>query len=70
MLSLRDLTYTEIAIRIILSVLFGGILGMERGMKNRGAGLRTYMLVCLGSCVVMMTNQFLYQSYQSGDPAR
>ena len=39
MLSLRDLTYTEIAIRIILSVLFGGILGMERGMKNRGAGL-------------------------------
>lgn len=70
MLSLRDLTYTEIAIRIILSVLFGGIFGMERGMKNRGAGLRTYMLVCLGSCVVMMTNQFLYQSYQSGDPAR
>ena len=70
MLSLRDLTYTEIAIRIILSVLFGGILGMERGMKNRGAGLRTYMLVCLGSCVVMMTNQFLYQPYQSGDPAR
>ena len=70
MLSLRDLTYTEIAIRIVLSVLFGGILGMERGMKNRGAGLRTYMLVCLGSCVVMMTNQFLYQSYQSGDPAR
>ena len=70
MLSLRDLTYTEIATRIILSVLFGGILGMERGMKNRGAGLRTYMLVCLGSCVVMMTNQFLYQSYQSGDPAR
>ena len=36
MLSLRDLTYTEIATRIILSVLFGGILGMERGMKNRG----------------------------------
>ena len=29
MLSLRDLTYTEIATRIILSVLFGGILGME-----------------------------------------
>ena len=46
MLSLRDLTYNEIAIRIILSVLFGGILGMEHGMKNHGAGLRTYMLVC------------------------
>ena len=42
MLSLRDLTYTEIAIRIILSVLFGDILGMERGMKNHGVGL----LVC------------------------
>ena len=49
MLSLRDLTYTEIAIRIILSVLFGGILGMERGMKNRGAGLRTYIRDFLAS---------------------
>ena len=46
MLSLRDLTYTEIATRIILSVLFGGILGMEHGMKNHEVGLRTYMLVC------------------------
>lgn len=46
MLSLRDLTYIEIAIRIILSVLFGDILGMERGMKNHGVGLRTYMLIC------------------------
>ncbi len=56
---LRDLNYISILFRIFLSVLVGGILGMERGKKNRPAGLRTYILVCLGSALVMMTNQYV-----------
>ncbi|HHX21944.1 MAG TPA: MgtC/SapB family protein [Clostridiales bacterium] len=43
---------------------------MERGMKNRPAGLRTYMLVTLGACVVMVTNQYIYQVFDTGDPVR
>lgn len=43
---------------------------MERGTKNRPAGLRTYILVCLGSALVMMTNQYVYITYQTGDPVR
>ena len=43
---------------------------MEREMKNRPAGFRTYILVSLGSCVVMVTNQYMYQVYQTGDPVR
>ncbi len=70
MLELRPLDYQSIAVRILLAIFLGGIIGMERGMKNRAAGLRTYILVCLGSCVVMMTNQYVYQVYQVGDPVR
>lgn len=70
MLVLRPLTYSAIAIRITLAILLGGIIGMERGMKNRPAGLRTYMLVCMGACIVMVTNQYVYQIYQTGDPVR
>lgn len=57
---MHELTYLEIAIRIFLAILLGGALGLERGLKNRPAGMRTYMLVCLGSCVVMMTGQNAY----------
>ena len=53
----RELTVAGIWIRILAAVFFRGILGIERGMKNRPAGLRTYMLVCIGSCVVMLVNQ-------------
>lgn len=70
MLVLRPLTYGAIAIRITMAIVLGGIIGMERGMKNRPAGLRTYMLVCMGACIVMVTNQYIYQVYQSGDPVR
>lgn len=70
MIHLRDLNLVSILVRICLSVLVGGILGMERGKKNRPAGLRTYILVCLGSALVMMTNQYVYITYQTGDPMR
>ena len=39
-------------------------------MKNRPAGLRTYMLVCVGSCLIMLTNQYIYQLTGAGDPMR
>ena len=56
-MTVREVTYASIVIRILASFLLGGIIGMERGMKNRPAGLRTYMLVCVGSCLIMLTNQ-------------
>lgn len=67
---LRELTYVAVVLRIFTAVLIGGIIGVERGMKNRPAGLRTYMVVCLGACLVMMTNQYVYQYFKVGDPVR
>ena len=69
-LELREVTYLAVFLRIFAAVIVGGILGMERGMKNRPAGLRTYMLVCVGACVIMLTNQFIYQAAGTGDPVR
>ena len=40
-LELREVTYLAVFLRIFAAVIVGGILGMERGMKNRPAGLRT-----------------------------
>lgn len=66
----RPITLTEVVVRIVVALLIGGSIGLERGLKNRPAGLRTYMLVCVGSCLVMLTNQYIYQLTGSGDPMR
>lgn len=69
-MELREVTYLAVALRIITAALLGGLLGMERGMKNRPAGMRTYMLVCTGACLVMLTNQYIFQFFGTGDPVR
>ena len=69
-MSLREVTLMAVVFRLTVAVLVGGLLGMERGLKNRPAGMRTYMLVCLGSCLIMLTNQYIYQATQVGDPMR
>lgn len=69
-MELREVTYLAVALRIVAAVLLGGLLGLERGLKNRPAGLRTYMLVCAGSCLIMLTNQYIFQMFGSGDPVR
>lgn len=55
--------------RLLTAAICGGMIGIERGRSNQAAGMRTYMLVCLGSAVVMMTGQLLYEEYET-DPAR
>ncbi len=70
MFTIRELTYASIAIRILAAILLGGVIGLDRGLKNRPAGLRTYMLVCLGACIVMITNQYVFQAFKVGDPVR
>ena len=69
-MQIREVTYLAITLRILIAILAGGLLGLERGMKNRPAGMRTYMLVCVGSCLIMLTNQYVFQVYGAGDPVR
>ena len=69
-MELREVTYLAVFLRIFAAVIVGGLLGLERGMKHRPAGLRTYMLVCVGACVIMLTNQYIFQTAGTGDPVR
>lgn len=67
---LRELNIYSVILRVFLSLIIGGIIGLERERKNQPAGLRTYMLVCMGATLVMMTNQYMFITYGSGDIAR
>ena len=67
---LNSINDTTIILRLVLSVLLGGIIGFERGRAGRPAGLRTHILVCLGSTMAIMTNQYIFQVYGTGDPSR
>lgn len=67
---LRELSFASMLLRVALALLIGGIIGFERGIKNQPAGFRTYMLVCLGAALVMMTNQYISIRFGLGDPSR
>lgn len=56
--------------KIALALVCAGVIGIERGRKKRPAGFRTYMVVCLGATLVMMTNEYLCKLYGTGDVAR
>lgn len=57
---LRELTPLSVMLRILIAVLFGGLIGLEREYKRRPAGFRTHILICLGACITTMTSQFLF----------
>lgn len=63
-------TILDAVIKMTLALLCGGVIGIERGRKKRPAGFRTYMLVCLGATLVMMTNDYICKIYGTGDVAR
>lgn len=48
------MTSTDILIRLLLAVIVGGAIGYEREYKNRPAGFRTHILVCVGATVVSL----------------
>lgn len=59
--------------RLILACILGGIVGYEREHTNRPAGFRTHILVCVGSALIMVTSEFIFERYAlrtNMDPAR
>jgi len=51
--------YLDAVGRLLLAVLIGGVIGYEREHKNRPAGLRTHVLVCVGAALVMVTSEYM-----------
>ena len=57
--SLRGTGMAAISLRMVLAVLCGGIIGIEREFKRRPAGFRTHILICLGAAITTLTSQYL-----------
>lgn len=49
---------TDILVRLSLAAFFGGIIGLERERKEWAAGLRTHMMVCVGSALIMLVSTY------------
>ncbi|PIP20657.1 MAG: hypothetical protein COX40_03385, partial [Candidatus Omnitrophica bacterium CG23_combo_of_CG06-09_8_20_14_all_40_11] len=63
----------EIFIRLFLALILSGFIGLERQIRRRTAGLRTHILVGLGSSLIMLTSLYIFAIYKNEvplDPAR
>ncbi len=63
----------QIIMRLAVTVLLSGLIGLERQLHKRTAGLRTHILVSLGSCLIMLTSLYVFDIYKDitrPDPAR
>lgn len=63
----------QIILRLALSIILSGFIGLERQAQRRTAGLRTHVLVCLGSCLIMLTSLYIFDIFKNEvalDPAR
>ena len=69
--NLRDTSMASITLRMLLAVVCGGIIGIEREFKRRPAGFRTHILICLGAAMTTLTSQYLLlnRGYYT-DPSR
>lgn len=67
---LAEINFGSVCFRLVLAVICGGVIGLERAKKHQAAGFRTYILVCLGSTIAMLTNEFISLSTNMGDGAR
>ena len=68
------MTDKDIIIGILLAAVIGGIIGFEREAHKRAAGLRTHILVCIGSTLITLTSLYIAEKYsgtfQNADPSR
>lgn len=67
---LKELNILSVIVRILLAIICGGVIGIERRRAHQSAGMRTYMLVCMGAAIVMATGQYMYDTFKTGDPSR
>jgi len=62
-----ELINIDFALRIIAAVIFGFLLGLERELTNKYAGLRTHILVCLGACIFTIISIYGFPTFADGD---
>ena len=58
----------QVVFRLVLSCVLSGLIGLERQLHRRAAGLRTHILVCLGSTLIMLTSIYIFDIYKDKAP--
>lgn len=67
----HDITWQVSLVRILISFIMGALVGLEREMNNQPAGLRTHILISIGSTLVMLISIYVPQGADyTGDPGR
>lgn len=62
-----ELDWWEISLRLVLAGLFGAAIGLERERKEWAAGMRTHMMVCVGSALMMLVSSFGFSDILGSD---
>ena len=52
-----------ILLRLLLATMVGTVIGLDREYRNKGAGIKTHVLVCLGSAMTMIVSQYVAVTY-------
>jgi len=58
--AIRGMDYPGLLARLLFASICGALIGMERSVKNRPAGFRTHILICLGGAIASVTGHFLF----------
>lgn len=58
--AIRGMNYSGLLARLLFATLCGTLIGLERSVKNRPAGFRTHILVCLGGAIASVTGHYLF----------
>lgn len=67
---LTDFNELSVIIRLVLALLLGGIIGVERSRHGRAAGMRTHVLVCVGACMTALVGLHLMGIDANADASR
>lgn len=65
--NLSNIINVDFMIRVVVAVVLGFSLGLERELTNKYAGLRTHILVCLGACVFTLISIYGFPTFAPGD---
>lgn len=62
-----ELISFDFVMRILAAIVLGFLLGLERELTNKYAGLRTHILVCLGACIFTIVSIYGFPTFADGD---
>lgn len=68
---MQSFNLVTVTVRLVLAMIIGGVIGLERGKQGRAAGMRTHILVCIGASLTAMIGFYLYDVMgMATDPMR